>query len=353
MKRIFYCILTSVYIICGFILFITKENSIILKKENNRIINKTYNHYKTEFMIFYDQQKKKLDENIIKTKECIKENKKNMNNRSDCNIYRITLPSYKNIPYREIYRKYKGGYDAVIEPKYERDVEVIVGIPCAPPLVDGRIVARRTYMQYKYIDGLKAKYIFITGLIPTKIYNYNFSWLKEESDTFDDIIVFDVINTYWNITLLMLSMHKWLIRKYSHIKYFIRCNLDAIFIPFKTNGILNQNYDVMSQIARYVMWKIIYPQGCFYIFSFKIVKLIYEQSFRRSLHRMDDVFYGQIITHDKSINILDLFKTNQMESGCDFCPMLYNNTFVALHPYSPSFIEIIYNYSQIKLYNII
>lgn len=336
-----YLIITTV-IIFSILFFTIKNNGFV---GGNSILEK-HKENRTAFVRYYEKEIIKLNENIRNTKDCLFKYKEDVNNRSKCNRFRSYLPPYNNIPYKEIYRKYKGGYDAIIEPKYEENIDVIVAIPFAPPLLDGRIVARRTYMNEKIIDGLKAKYIFITGLVPTKIYSYNYNWLKEEADIFNDIIVFNMINTYWNITLLMLSMHKWIINKYFNIKYFIRCNLDTVFIPYKINFLLDKNYDVMSQIARYVIWKINYPQGCFYIFSYKMVKQIYEESFRKRLHRMDDVFYGDIITHDNTVKIFDLFKSNQMESGCEFCPMLYNNTFVALHPYSPSFINILYNYSK-------
>lgn len=285
-----------------------------------------------------------------KTLECLKEYKTPEDRRWKCFIFGESLPSYKKIPYKEIYKNYKGGYNSIIEPFFQNNIEIIVGIPFAPPLIDGRIVARRTFMKVNKIDGYNTKYIFFTGLIPEKMYNYNFSLLKEEAELFNDVLVFNMINTYWNITLLLMSMHKWIIEKYPSIKYFIRCNLDAVFIPSRIRGLLHENYDVISQIGRHVRLKINYPQGFFYIFSMKMVKYVYEMSFKMKLHRWDDIFYGEIITPDKTLKIFDL--KNQSEFFCVFCPLLYSKSFISLHSYtfSPAIIEIFYNFTLLDVY---
>lgn len=285
-----------------------------------------------------------LYKNINLTLKCLKFVKK-MKNKKVCFKYQILLPSYSKIPYKEIYNKYRGGYTAIVQPLHENNIKIIVGIPFAPPLIEGRIVARRTYMKYRKIDGYKAKYIFFTGLIPDRIYLYNISILIEEAKLFDDIIIFNMINTYYNITLLLLSMYKWIIDNYPKIKYFIRCNLDTLFIPSRIKKLLHNGYDVISQITYAKYRKIIYPQGNFYIFSNKMIYTVYQNSFKMKLHRADDLFYGEIITKNKSIKSYDISDISNY--NCTFCKLLYSKRFIALHgySYSPAIIEIFYNFT--------
>lgn len=308
------------------------------------------NNDNIKFKILYTGEEQKVKEDIKYTIQCLLKSS-NASEKSECMKYKYSIPSYTKLPYKNVYRNYKGGYDALVQPIFKSNIEVIVGIPCAPLFIDGRIAARRTYMNDKKIDGYNALYIFFTGLVPEKLYKYDFLLLKKESQMFHDIVIFNMINTYYNITLLLMSMHKWIISNYPFIKYFIRWNLDAVFIPNNIKGLLHKNYDVIAQMSHYPKRKVYYPQGFFYIFSKRAADYMYKMSFKRKLYRADDLIYGEMIALNKSLIICDISK--QSEYNCNFCTMMFNKSFISLHGfvYSPAIIEIIYNFSTKNLYS--
>lgn len=334
-------------IICVIYVYLVNNISNTL---NKNIITKTIENSKrkSEFRIIYDNSKIKLYEQSSYVKECVKNKLK-----KECNLksqdYITMLPNEMTKP-TEIYHIYSGGYSSLIEPKCDYDgIEIIVGIPCGPPQLIGRISIRETYIKENIIDGFKAKYIFLTGLAPEPYYSYPLNYLKEESNIFNDILVFDFVNTYHNITLLMMSTYKWILDKHPNIKYFIRSNLDVLFFPRRMNGLLRENkYDVISEISRFRNTKVYYPQGAFYVFSIKTLNFIYNQSFiHKPIHRWDDVYYGEIISsHKDKFSVYDMGGMNrQMKWDCSLCSLTNDKNVIVLHPFFPASIFLFYNYN--------
>lgn len=337
------CIISLVYLIEIKNVHI-KMNEIIKKKT----IEKTILKENSKFKQSYVESKQKLYKQISLVKKCVKEKLKSKCNYKAEDLITM-LPNQMTKP-TEIYHVYRGGYSSIIEPKFENDkIEIIVGIPCGPPQLIGRIAVRETYMKEKLIDGFNAKYMFLTGLPPEPYYSYSLDYLNEESFIYNDMLVFDFINTYHNITLLMMSTYKWLIEKRPNIKYFIRSNLDVLFFPKRIKGLLNESkYDIISEFSQYKKTDVYYPQGAFYIFSMKAVFFIYNHSFyQRPIHRWDDLYYGEIITSYK--NRLKLYnmggKNKQMKWDCSLCNRVYEKNNIALHPFFPAAIIIFYNTS--------
>lgn len=333
-----------------FILFIFIIISISIKYQNLLLIKKTERSIK--FIHIYNKTNKILHQYIKITFLCIK------NHLNDLHILRHTclLKNYNyfnitpTINTIDIYNEYNGGFNVLIEPKLINlnEIEIVVGIPCNPVEISGRIVARETFMKYTNIDGYNAIYIFFTGL-PSN--NYPLEYLYEESELFNDIVVFDLINTYYNISLTMMSVYKYIL-KYINIKYFIRCNLDAIFYPFKMNGLLHQNYDIICDLESTPVNFIKFPQGAFYVFNKRIVELIYNESINKKhpLHKLDDVYYGEVLKDYDNIKIYNTFTTREFRGDCIFCPWVFYDTIIALHPFPPVYLAAIYN-KNLNYYN--
>lgn len=335
------CIICVVYIYIIYNISNTFNENIVIK------VTTTYPNY-SNFSIIYSNSKIKLHEQILQVKKCIEKKLKR-----DCNFksqdFTTMLPNEMTKP-TEIYHVYSGGYSSLIEPKCDYSkVEIIVGIPCGPPQLSGRISIRETYMKENIIDGYCAKYIFLTGLAPEPYYSYPLDYLKEESNIFNDMLIFDFVNTYHNITLLMMSTYKWIIEKHPNIKYFIRSNLDVLFYPKRIKGLLRENkYDIIAEISRFRNTKIYYPQGAFYIFSLKAINFIYNQSFmHKPIHRWDDVYYGEIISNHKNyFEVYDMGGENkQMKWDCNLCNLAYDKNVIVLHPFFPASIFLYYNNS--------
>lgn len=65
------------------------------------------------------------------------------------------------------------------------------------------------------------------------------------------------------------------------------------------------------------------------------------------MHKMDDVYYGEIIGNDSSIKKYNLKGEKiQMQWDCQFCKLIKSKLMIAMHPYSPASILIMYNLNK-------
>lgn len=254
--------------------------------------------------------------------------------------YKTPLPWKHNLKKNKIFKP-------LIEPKYENDIDIIIGIPLSPSEIISRIVSRNTYMKEKKIENYKFKYIFITGLSLNPLFPMKF--IKEESEKFNDILLLDIYNSYHNITSLMMSAYHYISSKYNNIKYFVRVNSDTLFYPKRLIPIIKENdYDIIAQFRYSQNANIYYPEGAFYIFSYKLMKLTYEHiNIIKRSYRWDDVMYGKIINHInkrhndtiKIYNVSDIYIKAWIKSRKD----MINKNYIGIHPLSSSAILYLYN----------
>lgn len=298
------------------------------------LVNITILHKYFEFLLIYNNSKEILVKNYKSTKECLKGNY-----IRKCNIEYNDIKSKVDIKVENIYNKIFTFFTPIIQPSKSYE-DIIVGIPCSPQQVLGRIAIRNTFAEEKRVNNYSVKYIFATGIPRSS--KYSIEYLKYESNMYNDIIVFNMINSYENLTYTMFSLYKWIIEKKSFIKFFIRCNLDALFIPHNLGLVLNKKYDIIGEF--YKKQNVSYPQGSFYIFSVKVLKEIYYYSNYVKLSRYDDVIYGVIIKLLSNISILDIYNSGLMfsQKKSNYKINQIKKSF-AIHPLCPTVLYTLYN----------
>lgn len=196
------------------------------------------------------------------------------------------------------------------------DVEVVIGMVTAPSQFIERSTIRDTWCNRTAMNLPNIRCIFFVGYQLTA----NSSFLKEEAELFDDIIQFDLVDTYLNLTLLQLQGYNWTLHHCSRMKYYIRVDTDMyVNIPLILNQIIPANQSrfvygypfinaepVRDPLHKNYLPTWLYPKkrfppylsGCLCIWSRDIVELIVSgSSIVRPIHYVDDVYYGQIFEY--------------------------------------------------------
>ena len=196
------------------------------------------------------------------------------------------------------------------------DVEIVIGMVTAPSQFIERATIRHTWCNRTALDLSRVRCIFFMGYQPS----FNRSFLQEEAEMFDDIIQFDLVDTYLNLTLLQLRGYNWTLNHCHQMKYYIRVDTDMyVNIPLILTQVLSTSRSkfvygypfingepVRDSLHKNYLPTWLYPRtrfppylsGCICIWSRDIVELILSgSSVVHPIHYVDDVYYGQIFEY--------------------------------------------------------
>lgn len=151
--------------------------------------------------------------------------------------------------------------------------------------------------------------------------------IKEESDTYHDIIQEDFVDSYRNLSLKSVAMLKWTFTYCSSAKYVLKAdddmfvNLDYLFKVLKFRKITNSIIGMKITGARPVQDKqskwytppemfngTVYPPYCSgtsYVISVDSVKRLYLASLKLPLFWLEDVFITGICRNAANVNIIN------------------------------------------------
>lgn len=300
-------------------------------------VHSNFNYSAYTFNILYKKSKKRIITNSDKVKSCL-----NNSYIKECNKYFNDISFVMDRKTVDIYIATKMKlFDSIYRPHFT-NVDIIVAIPCSPTQLSGRIAIRNTYAKVKRINNFRIKYIFTTGL--SKSSSYKLEYLKYESHLYNDIIVFNMINSYENLTVTMFSLYKWIIENVSSLKYFIRVNTDTLFIPHNLKKILSYKYDFIGEFYCEKKENVTYPQGSFYILSLNALIYIYNNKEKVKMNRFDDVIYGKILKLKNNLTIKDIYNNGLMYSQAEW---KYKRDDIkssfAIHPVNPQVVYYLYN----------
>lgn len=194
-------------------------------------------------------------------------------------------------------------YNILIIPKIDTDVQNIVIIPVAPTELIARIAVRSTWYSIKQTDkGKKLSYLFYMGKPEIINYSYPLNSIYEESFKYNDILLFDIENSYIKCTLLLLMCYKFVLENYKNLNFLIRVNSDMIFYPQKLDIIMNKENYAIGYKAK--LMGIDYLSGSFYILRKVYISLILNESKEVvPVSFFDDIYCGQINKKCKINNI--------------------------------------------------
>lgn len=236
---------------------------------------------------------------------------------------------------KSVYDNFHTNYNVILFPTISTDIHIIVGIPIAPSELISRIAIRQTWGKIKVTKNKKKLcYLFIMSKPDN---SYPFDYLIEESYMYKDILLFDFINSYKHITLLMIMSYKWIINNCSNISFFVRSNSDALLFPSRLDKLLNYNSDIIAYKTS--CNKTVYPSGSFYIFSMKFAQQIVKLSeIVRPIHPTEDIYYGQIMKYLNIKNItwfgLDVYLPFSYHRKTNIC--IKSTSLVSIHPVTSS-----------------
>ena len=244
-----------------------------------------------------------------------------------------TNKEYKHMKYtsRDVLLAYTE--NASVQPaRIHPNVSVIIGIPLAPYQFLERMVFRSTLCRPDYLTNNTICFFFSS--MDKERTDVN-RLVREEGLIHDDIVQFDFINDYINLTTLQLSTARWIMKMYPTIQYYIRTDSDVYFdYDYVRNNVLKkpshrlafghiwrnsppqrkpgQKWYLSTSIYNETYYKP-YLGGYMYLWSRDIFPLIIEGStFIKPIHYIDDVYLGQIMYH-YNISLVD--NRNRMSSS--------------------------------------
>lgn len=244
---------------------------------------------------------------------------------------------------------YNGPQEVFIEPKVSNNCQVVVIIPVGASELESRIAIRKTYTEIKQIGGYSITYMFITGLSTNE--NYKNEFLSEESNKYGDMLVFNFKNSYNNIFHLMMSSYNYVKNNFNNMKFLIRVNSDALFFPQRILPFINSDYDVIAEIKHVYEKKkhkhVIYPEGCFNIFSNHFINFIDSTGVPQMASKCDDVYNGNMIRKRLRFNssFLKIWNIGHeyMEAWSGITTDMNLERYIAIHPVPPAMLVYLYN----------
>lgn len=211
---------------------------------------------------------------------------------------------------------------------YCSNATIFIGILTRPELIYERMIIRKILYKLKDI-----KYCFITG----NTTNENiYKLIKEEFFIYHDIILFKVISSYYNCSLIMVCYYQYLYNNCRNIIWFMKLDIDTYFNISFIKSIISNISDSIAVIgaihkhpkipcynnakwsidckiknATYINYSP-YPHGPGFLFKSKSIKCVndfikYEESFIW----IEDAMFGDIIKFCE-LKLLDIKENTDM-----------------------------------------
>lgn len=262
----------------------------------------------TPFIKHLTISKKRLKLSVNYFNDCIKSKTIIKCMKKNDEIYSFTKVTTTNNIIN--FRNGIGNYRVLLYPKTYENVINLVIVPVAPTELIARIAVRSTWQSIKQTDnGKKLKYMFYMGKPETKNNSYPISFLYDEAKKYNDILLFDIENSYIKSTLLLLLCYRYVANNFNELNYLIRVNSDMIFYPQKLDKMLDINEDVIGYKTEQI--GIEYLSGSFYIIKKNYIKLVIKESKNViPLTFYDDIYFGQINKEVKFNRIAYINKDN-------------------------------------------
>lgn len=181
-----------------------------------------------------------------------------------------TEPLYpvRNYKFERDVTKYTCGfplhYNPVNLPKKKcGNKKLIVGISMAPNNFLHRIIFRKIYKPFENV----LQFYFLMGLSRSDEDN---EMIKEENSVYDDIVQYDFYASYFNLTIQLVQMLKFLSTNCNDYKYYVH-HVDDTYININKFIELYLNSDIDMLAARYMDNRVIKDKDSIYYIPDEIV----------------------------------------------------------------------------------
>lgn len=235
--------------------------------------------------------------------------------KSNQECIRYIDKKYKHMAYTDRGVKLSYTNKTFIYPKHlPKFITAIISIPLSPDQFSERIALRKTRCHSNQLkEGVIC--LFFCGI---DISNPRVNELiAVEGKKYNDIIQFDFVNDYINLTTLQLSTFNWLVKNTPNIQYYIRTDSDvfiqnsqiwkyismrrklftygAYWENSKPQRLPHQKWYMPYSLYPYDHYKP-YHSGMLYIWSRDILDLMMDGiNHVKPIHYIDDVYFGQIL----------------------------------------------------------
>ena len=275
-------------------------------------------------------------------------------NNGDCLSYNRIESKYATTKYNEedLHLQVPDQVKVLIETQSCRDTQFVVGIVTAPFQFAERFAIRNSWCKESHHGVKGVRCYFYSGMTSHPSDN---AFLQQEASLYNDIVQFDIADTYLNLTILQLQSFNWTMNHCPSMKFYVRTDADMFvnlntvanrIIPsmpssFAYGHVFRGAKPFRDPNHKYYLPYSVYSQpffppyisGCMCILSRDVLQTIVEGSETvRPIHYLDDAYYGQIMDRYGVLIVDDkkYISVNQLPLN-----EVLNGNYAAVHRYSP------------------
>ena len=288
-------------------------------------------------------------------------------NNGDCLSYNRIESKYATTKYNEedLHLQVPDQVKVLIETQSCRDTQFVVGIVTAPFQFAERFAIRNSWCKESHHGVKGVRCYFYSGMTSHPSDN---AFLQQEASLYNDIVQFDIADTYLNLTILQLQSFNWTMNHCPSMKFYVRTDADMFvnlntvanrIIPsmpssFAYGHVFRGAKPFRDPNHKYYLPRSVYSQpffppfisGCMCILSRDVLQTIVEGSETvRPIHYLDDAYYGQIMDRYGVLIVDDkkYISVNQLPLN-----EVLNGNYAAVHRFSPVDLIVIDSFRQGK-----
>ncbi|XP_056250537.1 N-acetyllactosaminide beta-1,3-N-acetylglucosaminyltransferase 3-like [Seriola aureovittata] len=201
------------------------------------------------------------------------------------------------------------------------DIFLLLVIKTSPPNYDRREVLRKTWAEERLYNGVWIRRIFIAGTAGDSFEEERWNaLLKAEHETYNDILQWDIKDSFVNLTLKQTLFLKWMERKCLHVHFLLNGDDDVFantdnmvdYLQSLDNdgskhlftGFLMGGGPIRDSRSKYFVPVEMYPSNSYplycsgggYLLSVYTALVIHKMSQTIDLIPIDDVYMGMCLT---------------------------------------------------------
>lgn len=202
----------------------------------------------------------------------------------------------------------------------EDDLHLLLAIKSTAAQVERRAALRDTWGRAGRINGRRVKLVFLMGRSRDQVQNYNLQPLLEwENDRYGDILQWDFVDSFFNLTLKEVRFLSWFSRSCSSSEFVFKGD-DDVFVHTEnllefleahkpenhliTGDVIPKALPIRNKASKYFIPVEMYPDGKQYppyaggggyLMSRQTVLELNEAAQRVPLFPIDDVYVGMCL----------------------------------------------------------